>query len=187
MRFGKWLLLPPVLLMTVLPSVALGQVAVGVKNFQQLLASYAAITGVDPGDSDISDYFAQSKTRLPKKGRVDELSSPALLTAGALGGLFCEKMIASDAALPAAQRRAHKQVDFTKAPAAALTSDVRTSVVGEYAGMFWQRSATATEQAALLAVFDESVTSGGTTPADTLLALRPVCGAVAGSLATLVN
>lgn len=166
---------------------ALGNVTVGVKNFRQLLASYAQMTGIDPTEPEIAAYFAQSKSRLPKLGRADEVSAPALLTVSALAGLFCMKMIASDASLEPAARRAHKQVDFTKPPAAALTDGVRRGVIDEYARLFWRRAATTTETAAMLDVFTQSAGGTGVTEADSQVVLRPVCTAMAASLDTIVN
>ncbi len=128
-----------------------GDVPLALKNFRQLFESLAIVTHVSPTDPDVKQTFEETKARLPKLGQVDEISSPMLLAATSLSGTCCKKMIASDAALPPAQRRAHHGIDFRDA-SLPFNRAARMNLVQEYANLFWHRAATDDELDSLLDV-----------------------------------
>lgn len=166
-------------------TLSLGATNVGMKNFRQIIASLYKITGVSLSDATVLETTTRLRSRLPTNGQVTELSAPMVLAMAEMTGAFCFQFIENDAALPAAQRRAHKLVVFGEGPQS-LTPAIRTSVIGEYANLFWQRDPTADETTALNALFD-GVTKDAPNQADELKrSLRGVCAAVAGSLDTLV-
>ena len=162
-------------------------VAVGVKNFRQLFDSYVVITGVNALDTEVQQTYQATMTRLPKDSDVEQLTTPMVLGVASLGGVFCKKMIANDAAkTDVTTRRAHTKVDFTKGPAD-LSDEIKKSVITEYAGLFWQRTPTDEEQAALLEVFSGAATGTVGTPAETTAVLRATCASVASSLNTIIK
>ncbi len=156
--------------------------AIVVKNFRQIAASFYSATGVSMNDPDVAAFVKKTETRLPQVGEIEEISSPAILAITQLAGIFCEKMIATDAAIPLGGRRhTHSQVDFER-PARLFTREVKESVVREYADLFWNREVTEEEQASLLSTFD-TVAPG----ADTLRTLKILCTTMASSVDTYVS
>jgi len=166
--------------------VARADVTISLKTFDQLYNSLAVATRVTP-DTAIKTYFDNVKLRLPKTGDVEEMSAPMLTGLTGLSGLFCERMIANDARISTpANRRAHRQVDFTKTPAD-MTEAIRQSVATEYARLFWQRDPTAAEQNLIVDLIGNAITTDDTTAAATPKILKIACTATATSLLAIVN
>ncbi len=161
------------------------QAGLAVKNFREIFDSLQVSTGVDPNDPDINAYYTQSYTRLPMTGAVTEVSSPGLLTFTALSGLFCSKMIATDATLAAAQRRATGPVDFTKGPKS-LTAAIQQTVIENYFGLFLSRSPSQAELQTLQQEFSDVTKELTNNATDTPTALSAVCTSVASSLESLL-
>jgi hypothetical protein len=164
---------------------ALADESISIKNFRQIYDSLKVVTAVTP-DAEIQQAYREARTRLPRYGRIDEVSSPMLLAVTSLSGSFCKKMIAVDAArTDPAQRRAHRQVNFAQGPAG-LSAAIKGSVAAEYAKLFWQRDPTSAEITMLTTAMDESAATVGTTAADTQKVLKVACTAVAASLESFV-
>ena len=92
------------------------QAQIGIKNFRQIIQSFNSLTGVMVTDPDVKATIEETRSRLPKFGRADEVNSAMLLAMTSLSGIFCQKLIAADAQKSPDQRRAHKSVDFAKIP-----------------------------------------------------------------------
>lgn len=120
-----------------------------IKNFRQIFQSMRVATGISGDSQAISSFWAESQGRLPRNGEVGEVNTPALLTFQSLAALFCKEMIDKDMSLPAAQRQAHRQVDFRLLPTA-YSLAVRESVIEEYSAMFLGRSPDAVERILML-------------------------------------
>lgn len=160
--------------------------SISVKNFRQIFDSLRVITGVVP-DAEVNQAYQDAKNRLPRYGRIDEVSSPMLLAVTAVSGSFCKKMIAIDASIAnRTNRRAHRMVDFTLGPSG-MTSDIRRSVIQEYSRLFWQRDPVDSEiQTVLTTMADAATAIPTTTPADTQKVLKVACTAVASSLESYI-
>jgi hypothetical protein len=76
-------------------------------------------------------------------------------------------------------------VDFTKGPKS-LTTQIQTSVIDNYFGLFLSRSPSQAELQVLLDEFTAVNQNLTTTPADTATSLSVVCTSVASSLESLL-
>lgn len=159
---------------------------VAVKNFRQIFESLKVVTGISNPPADIVGYYQKNQAILPVAGKVTEVSGNMLRAFAGLTGLFCKSLIANDATLPSDQRQAHSQVDFTAAPAA-MTADIRTSVINDYALMFWSRDPSSTEITTLLTAMSqaEKALPAGV-PASTKSVLLGACTAAGSSIDALV-
>lgn len=160
--------------------------AVSLKNFRELLAFYSSATGVPATDTKVQATYANVKSRLPKAGTPDELSSASVLGAVELGGAFCGSFITADAAKLPDQRRAHQSIDFTKSPRALGDADI-AAVIGQYARLFWLRPTNAVEDKVFLAEIGRLKTSSTDNAAGTKQLLLTMCTQVASSLDALVT
>jgi hypothetical protein len=160
--------------------------AVSLKNFRELAAFYSAATGIPLSDPKVAAAYQNAKSRLPKAGTVDEFSSPAVLGAIELSGVFCTQFITAEAAAPAANRRAHQQIDFTKAPNALADADVM-SAVHAYAKLFWLRDVRADEDTLLQTTVTHMKAASTNNPAGTKQMFLAMCTQVATSIDALVN
>lgn len=166
-------------------SLAWAQGEFAIKNYRQILSSLSVVTGVSANDADIRRTFDETMTRLPKFGRVDEVNSSMLLALTSLSGMFCRKMIEADVRRTSDQRRAHRAVDFVLPPTG-LTEDIRRSVIGEYAGLFWGRTVTDDEATMVLATMAEAEPQVGTTVTSTQQLLLVACTSMAASTDSFV-
>jgi hypothetical protein len=166
-------------------SVAVAQGDFAIKNYRQILASLAVVTGVSVNDPDIQRTYGETMTRLPKFGRIDEVNSSMLLALTSLSGMFCRKMIEADARLADGSRRAHNGVDFAQPPTAFL-EDTRRAIIGNYAGLFWGRAVLEEEVSLVLATMTEAEPQVGTTAASTQQLLIVACTAMAASTDSFV-
>jgi hypothetical protein len=159
--------------------------AVSLKNFRELAAFYSAATGVPMTDTGVQTAYTNVKSRLPKAGTVDEFASPTVLAAIELSGAFCTSFINAEAALPAAKRRAHATIDFTKSPRVLANTDVLTTVHA-YAKLFWLRDVTAAEDT----LFNGTITTLKAASTDNVAGNKQLflalCTQVATSLDALV-
>jgi hypothetical protein len=158
------------------------------KDFRQMLISLSVTTGVNHRDTDIQAIYQRVRTRLPLAGAVDEMSSPMILAVTELAGAFCDKMIKSDAEVDdRSLRRVHTQVEFRRGPSG-LTDAILAATAREYAELFWQRPATATEARMLEEALQTARTQAtGMSAAETVEVLKVGCAIAATSLAALLN
>jgi hypothetical protein len=183
---GNRLLRSSVPLLLALTFAVPAQAGIAVKNFREIYDSLVVSTGVTPAAYPaIDQFYAQSYTRLPLTGSVNEVTSPGLLAFTGLAGIFCSAMVSNDSQLAAAQRRATQNVDFTKGPKA-LTVSIQQSVIENYFGLFLSRSPSQTELQTLEDEFTEVNKNLTTQPADTATSLSVVCTSVASSLESLL-
>src|SRR4051812_2698112 len=69
---------------------------IAVKTHMQILESFAVITGVPANDPEVQATYLASRSRMPRNGEIEEISTPMLLAVTGLAGIFCKKMIAAD-------------------------------------------------------------------------------------------
>jgi hypothetical protein len=160
--------------------------AVSLKNFRELAAFYAAATGVPLTDPKVQQAYQNVKTRLPKTGGVDEFASPSVLGALELSGAFCGSFITAEAAAPAANRRAHQTIDFTKSPRVLADADINAAVKA-YSRLFWMRESRPEEDKLFLAEIGRLKPLSTDNAAGTKQLLLTMCSEVATSLDALVN
>lgn len=159
------------------------------KDYREILHSFATVTGVSAATTDIQSYYSTAFGRLPRDGLLNELTAPAATTLSALAALFCKKMIESDSSFTGSdlpRRRAHRKVDFTSGPEA-LTQEIRASVINEYAELFWQRSLATDEMGQLDELIQLAAEGAPSTPLGTEATLLTACTAAAGSTGFLIN
>lgn len=159
--------------------------AVSTKNFREILQFLANATGVDPQLQNVQQVYLSVRTRLPLRGQVSELTSPAVLGATELAGVFCTQMLQNDLAQPAANRRAHQTIDFTQLPAA-LPDAALLSTVTSYAQLFWERAPTTAELDTFKASWTNLRTLSPATTEGTKQVFRVLCTQAATSMASLI-
>ena len=157
----------------------------GLKNFREILASLATVTGVDPTLPEISSFYTQIVGQLPRHGTLSEFNAQSFLAAAGLGGVFCNRVITQDAMAGIPKTGFNAGVDFSKGPSAVSTS-LRAQLIVNYTTAFLQRGPTATEKDQLTSLFSAQ-TDATDTPAETQAAILSVCGAVASSIEFLSN
>jgi hypothetical protein len=126
------------------PTSGLNEGTLGVRNFVQQRATLSLVTGVDPSDPKISNYFEKAKTRLSADGAAEKISASHLLASTALTGVFCDRFIERESLLKPGERRAHASVSFGESSSKFRPED-RKAVVKRYAELFWRRAPTAAE------------------------------------------
>lgn len=145
LRFLALAVLILVLFQSSSSSYASPRVAVALKDFSEILTSYSEVTRISANDPEIQTLYKKVLGRLPKTGAISELKSPMLTAVVSLGSLFCQKMIAKDAAqADVGKRYLHQGVDFTL-PSASQSLSTRRAVIQDYASIFWLRAATDAE------------------------------------------
>jgi hypothetical protein len=155
------------------------------KNFRQIYASLATVTGVDPSSTDVSTYYQQIAGQLPRNGTLSEFNAQTLLAATGLASAFCNHVIAADVTTGAPKAGLNAGIDFTQGPKS-ITTAQRTQLVQNYVTAFLQRNPTANEQQQLTHLF-ASQTDATNAPAQTQNAILTVCTAVGGSIEFLSN
>ncbi len=156
-----------------------------VKNFKELYSAYSVVTNVSLKDPVVHETYLSARTRLPKYGDVEEVSSPMLMAVSALGGAFCQQMIEFDAKRDPVLRWAHKGFDFSPDKVVA-SEQQRRAVIDTYAELFWQRSPTPEEEQSLLTAMGNDATKPLTLAARKQL-LMVACSAVASSFEFILN
>lgn len=78
---------------------------IGLKNFRSIYFSLQAVTGVKPTPAIIEKYKS-IQSRLPKEGRVDEMSNQMLLAVKDLAGIFCKEFASQNPQLSPANEPA---------------------------------------------------------------------------------
>jgi hypothetical protein len=158
--------------------------AVVLKNFRQIYESLIIATGVDGSDPAVSEYYAKVRNRLPKEGKPEEITAPAMLGYSALSGVFCKRMIEKDKAITdVTKRQAHAAIDFKKLPNQ-IDDNTRKKLLNTYSDLFWQREPTGDEMNTLLVLMKTAQTAN--TTADLQNILIVTCTAVAASLTSLI-
>jgi len=150
------------------------------KTGREIYASYVNILGIPGSDPDTTALFQQNIGRLPKAGTPNELSNNVVLAVTELGGLFCQKAVARESAIPAGQRNLFGSIDFSKD-----YSQFDDYTVGKFtedlAMAFWQRDVKDAEKAALA----KAIKTASPGPVDKIA--QVVCTIYATSLPTLVR
>ncbi len=155
------------------------------KNFREILQFFGNATGVDPQLATVQQVYLSVRTRLPLRGQVSELTSPAVLGATELAGVFCTQMITNDSVQPTANRRAHQAIDFTKLPAAQTDAALNTTV-STYAQLFWERAPTVSEIETFKASWTNLKTISPATTEGTKQVFRVLCTQAATSMSSLI-
>jgi hypothetical protein len=177
--FGVW----GALLGAATPSLA-GD-ALALRNFREYPAALEAVTGVRMSDPEVAASYRRVATLLPITGDPGEMSSPMLLAATELAGVFCAKVVAVEAATTVPLRLLFKRVDFTRGPAQFGDADWR-ALVGDLSTAFYQRPADDDEALELVAAL-KLATPRATGPTDTPKVMTIACTMLATSLAFLTH
>jgi hypothetical protein len=161
------------------------QAQIAVKNHRQILQSLSLVTGIPLSDQDIQATYTETRSRLPREGTLDEISSPMLLANTALAGMFCKKMIERDSALPSDQRTILRDFDFSDRTVR-FPRVQRLAVINDFAGVFWQRGASDGEAEVLLETFGYANEQLALTKAERMSTLVTGCTAIASSISSLL-
>jgi hypothetical protein len=159
---------------------------VRLKIGREMLASYAAITGVSAGDSDLSELYKLNVGRLPKAGNPEELSNGVILGATELGGAFCKKALDREVAQSPGQRMLFGSVNFKRGPSQ-FGDFLKGKFLDEMAVAFWQRNITEAEKTKLSDVMNKTIEKDEDTPENTVSLMQVMCTSYATSLAFLVK
>ena len=155
------------------------------KNYREIFLAYASATGVAPQDVEAREAYRINIDRLPKTGVTDELSSPVILAATELSGVFCSKAISREQKQTPGERQLFPQIDFQTGPS--QFSDYLIDILAQDLALnFWQRNAKPEEIISVLELIKES-SVGAMTTSDTENILQILCTTYATSLAMLVK
>jgi hypothetical protein len=159
----------------------------GLKNFREILSSLSAVTGVPVTSPDVSAYYGQIASGLPRYGNLSEFNPQSLLADIGLGSVFCNHLIATDlGASGAAKSGPNAGIDFHQGPSH-VSATQRGKLAQNYIDVFLQRSATTNEQTQLTQLFGAMSESTGDSGDETQASVLAVCSAVAGSIEFLSN
>jgi hypothetical protein len=159
---------------------------VQLKTGPELLASYAAITGVSANDPDIHTLYLSDVKRLPQKGTPDEMSNNVVLAATEVGGLFCQKALAREQTQSASQRILFTNADFTRGPSQ-FDSYTQGQLFETLALAFWFRDVTDAEKQSLAKTLAGVIQNQTDTPDQTVRLMQLMCTVYASSVAALVK
>ncbi len=109
----------------------------------QILRSMSSLTGV-PVDDSINAEYARLRSAFGESFALEKVTAPMLLSLTSLAGVFCSRAVAREAALPMAQRKMFKLVNFS-GPVAAFNNDAYTDAVNGLTMRFWSRQPKASE------------------------------------------
>lgn len=121
---------------------------VGIKNFRQYLGSLETATGISSFKRpEISAFFGQNMSRMPKHGLASELDGPALMTLAALSGLFCKAQVEEWAkGAGSAKAPVEFQADRAGGRVSQTSQAQRASLMSFYSRMFLDRDPTRLEE-----------------------------------------
>jgi len=163
-----------------------GDSQMGLKNFREILSSLSAVTGVPANSPDVSAYYTQIMSGLPRYGNLSEFNPQSFLADLGLASVFCNHLIATDLSSDgAAKSGPNAGIDFHKGPSH-VSATQRTKLAQNYIDQFLQRSATTNEQTQLTQLF-ASMTDSKDSGDETQASVLAVCSAVAGSIEFLSN
>ena len=103
-----------------------------------------------------------------------------------LSGAYCNQFITNESTAPAANRRAHHTIDFTKTPSQLADADV-LAVGKAYAKLFWFRDTRPAEDTAFQGTITKLKTLTPNTTAGTKQIFLVMCTQAATSLDALVT
>jgi hypothetical protein len=158
---------------------------VAIRTGNQLVRSMSAVTGIDVTDPDVRRYYAMVAARLSSDGNALGVGSSMLLADTSLAGVFCQKLLAKEAAMASGQRKFFGAVDFTQ-DTTALSTSARDAVFQQLGHVFLRRQLSADEMTTMANSFDEVVSAltaaGLVGGAQTQAALLASCVGVLGNL-----
>lgn len=76
--------------------------------------SFAALTGVNVGDTNVAKEYATRATVFPDTFELKNITSPMLFGVTNLAGRYCEQALVKEVPMTATARRLFGQIDFTK-------------------------------------------------------------------------
>jgi hypothetical protein len=166
--------------------VAQADPGMGLKNFREILSSLSVVTGVPVTAPDVSAYYAQVVSGLPRYGNLSEFNPQSFLADLGLASVFCNHVIGADAnATGVVKTGPNAGIDFTQGPSH-VSAAQRDKLAQNYISQFLQRSPTDTKRTQLTQLFG-TMTDAKDTADETQASVLAVCSAVAGSIEFLSN
>ncbi|MEK6580543.1 MAG: hypothetical protein AABZ55_15075 [Bdellovibrionota bacterium] len=148
-----------------------------VKNFMQIGESMSVVTGVSSSDNtaisglSIKGFIAANQGSFSDNGRADSVSASMLKSIATLAGLYCGRSLAIEKAAAVGARKVYKSVTFP-GTLTSLTPAVIASLNSDLALAFWQRQASAAEQASLNTLITQVLAQTTSAAAATLSAAQ---------------
>ncbi len=162
---------------------------VGLRIFDEINATMAALTGVSSARPQVKATYEQVKQALPTVESIDTFVSAHPVAIAQLAIQYCDALVED----PAARATYFPGFDFNAAPAQAFSAAGRTIVLDALVGrMMAQNVATEPDAAQVRGDLDALITRlaacGGNCPAGrTATITKSSCAALLGSAATLVH
>jgi hypothetical protein len=158
----------------------------GLKNFREILSSLSVVTGVPVTAPDVSAYYTQVVSGLPRYGDLSEFNPQSFLADLGLASVFCNHVIGTDVSASGVVKTGpNAGVDFTQGPSH-VSAAQRDKLAQNYISQFLQRAPTDTERTQLTQLF-AAMTDAKDTADETQASVLAVCSAVAGSIEFLSN
>jgi hypothetical protein len=158
----------------------------GLKNFREILTSLSVVTGVPVTAPDVSAYYTQVVSGLPRYGNLSEFNPQSFLADLGLASVFCNHVIGADASARGVVKTGpNAGVDFNLGPSH-VSSAQREKLAQNYISQFLQRTPTVMERTQLTQLF-ATMTDAQDTADETQASVLAVCSAVAGSIEFLSN
>jgi hypothetical protein len=156
------------------------------KTGREILASFASMTGVSDQDPEIVELYRMNAGRLSKQGLPSEFSNNGVLAVTELGGLFCKKAVQREKNLEPSVRNLFGAVDFSESPLQ-FDEERKVRLLGDLAGIFWQREVSESETKVLSVALDNIVkaSAGGSTETERVAQI--LCTTFATSLGSLIR
>jgi len=166
--------------------VAQADPGMGLKNFREILSSLSVVTGVPVTAPDVSAYYTQVVSGLPRYGNLSEFNPQSFLADLGLASVFCNHVIGTDVSVSGVVKSGpNAGVDFSQGPSH-VSAAQRDKLAQNYISQFLQRTPTDTERTQLTQLFG-AMTDAKDTADETQASVLAVCSAVAGSIEFLSN
>jgi hypothetical protein len=163
------------------------EVDVGIKDFEQILYTMSAVTGVPVTDPDIQNTYKTLSPQLPNDNSIKSFLSSNQVAITKLAAEFCNELVNS------AELRLviWPQLNFEVAPATALNTAGRQHLMERAINRFWgQGLLTTQEMNQQTQVLNELITNlvatASTNAAGTRLVAKGVCIATLAASGTLI-
>jgi len=160
---------------------SVGAGSVSIRDFNQLLDSVTAVTGVSRMDPVLVDYYNSARTRLSTDGNSNSVTSPVLLTMTSIAGVACKRMIEMEQGMTSSSRAVYNSVNFVQ-DQTVLTPSVRLEIFNKLAAKFWRRTLTASEALVLSQSIDDALAGEVNSSNNLIVALLVNCTSMLSSL-----
>lgn len=158
---------------------------IGIKNYLQINATFAALTGVAPDNNAVANIFEEVKGGLPGNNDIAMFSASVQNAIGKLAAEYCNEMVGDntlrEAAVPG--------FDFDGNVAASLNGAGVDTLVNGLVGSFWRGFESASDQMSvdmLKQLANDLKGDVGTAAADTRAVATGVCTAALAAPETVL-